>query len=104
MSPPHPNPNRHFHLPLENPDQPNPPLSLLLCSCRLLVVALAEEGQGCLIPGPYFPGFDKVLNVARVRAWLVHRDPTIRGGAAGGGVEGEVDQGISPRALQSAMR
>eukprot|EP00752_Nemacystus_decipiens_P004326 g3951.t1 len=69
---------------------------------RLLVVALAERGQGCLIPGPYFPGFDKVLNVAEVKAWMVNRDPRKR--KAGGGLEGGIDEGISPGVLQAALR
>ncbi|CAM9832325.1 unnamed protein product [Ectocarpus sp. 4 AP-2014] len=67
---------------------------------RLLVVALTEEGEGCLIPGPYFPGFDKVLNIAGVRAWVANRDPA----EGGGGVEGGVDDGISPRVLETALR
>lgn len=66
----------------------------------MLVVALTEEGEGCLIPGPYFPGFDKVLNIAGVRAWVANRDPA----EGGGGVEGGVDDGISPRVLETALR
>lgn len=68
----------------------------------MLVVALAEGGQGCLIPGPYFPGFDKVLNIAGVRAWVVNRDPRKR--EAGGSMEGGIDEGISPAVLQAALR
>ncbi|CAN0075967.1 unnamed protein product, partial [Scytosiphon promiscuus] len=69
---------------------------------RLLVLALSEEGEGCLIPGPYFPGFDKVLNIAGARAWIANsRAPS---GAGGGGLEGGLDEGISPRVLQEALR
>lgn len=70
---------------------------------RLLIVALAEGGQGCLIPGPYFPGFDKVLNIAGVRAWAVNRGPRKKD-AGGGSMEGGIDEGISPGVLQTALR
>lgn len=71
-------------------------------SKSLLVVALSEAGQGCLIPGPYFPGFDKVLNIAGVKAWVVNRGPRKR--EAGGSIEGGIDDGISPAVLQSGLR
>lgn len=66
------------------------------------MVALAEGGQGCLIPGPYFPGFDKVLNIAGVKAWVANRDPRKR--EAGGRLEGGIDEGIAPGVLESAFR
>lgn len=68
-------------------------------------MSLTEEAQGCIIPGPYFPGFDKVLNVAGVKAWVANRGPAEgKGGGGGGGVEGGADEGISPRVLQAALR
>ena len=63
------------------------------------MLVLAEQGQGCLIPGPYFPGFDTVLTTTGVKAWVVNRLP-----GGGGGVEGGLDEGISPRVLQAGLR
>lgn len=62
------------------------------------MVVITEQGQGCLIPAPYFAGFDKALTAAGVRAWSVD------GASGGGGVEGGVDAAISPRALQSSLK
>lgn len=72
---------------------PRPP-PLLLCQ-RLLLVALTEPGQGCLIPVPYFAGFDYTLAMAGVTAWPV---------VGTSNVEGGVDAVISPRALQRGLR
>ncbi|CAN0364642.1 unnamed protein product, partial [Ascophyllum nodosum] len=66
---------------------------------RLLMVTLTERGQGCLIPAPYFPGFDEALVSAGVRAWAA-RDASV-GGAM---MEAGADAGISPRVLEASFR
>ena len=63
------------------------------------MVTLTERGQGCLIPAPYFPGFDEALVSAGVRAWAA-RDASV-GGAM---MEAGADAGISPRVLEASFR
>lgn len=63
---------------------------------RLLLVALAERGQACLIPTPHYAGFDWTFKEAEIERWPVT--------APGGGVEVGVDAGISPGLLEQALR
>lgn len=60
------------------------------------MVALTEEGQGCLIPHLYYAGFDEALTSAGLKAWAIKMH--------GKGMEAGIDAGISPSLLEAALR
>ncbi|CAM9945408.1 unnamed protein product, partial [Choristocarpus tenellus] len=60
---------------------------------RLLLVVLFNEGEACLIPSPYYSGYDSAMLGSGVVPWPVKSLLT-----------GCVDEGISPVSLQRAYR
>jgi len=74
----------------------------------LLMNAICDEGEGCLIPAPYFPGFDANLgDRARVQVVPVHA-PAVEHSLMNAhadlpGGDTCIDSGIAPEALEVAL-
>lgn len=73
----------------------DPPPSMTGIDNRVLLVALAERGQACLIPVPHYAGFDWAFKEAEIEPWPV---------MATGGPDVGLDAGISPALLEETLR